>query len=153
MTLNRILAIIIALLTLAFIFSGCSSASNQDSVESDLFSTIIIEEVGSYTQTLIYDKETMVEYVYLWHKGNGRTVSTMLYMPDGTPKLYSGEISKLILVSKEKIGTYTLSLMYDSETSVMYCCSWQVSEGSITMQPLYNANGNLKLYQNPERVP
>lgn len=157
MTKKRILAIIIALSTLVVAFSGCgkSTESNNSDVEtSTVFNTIIVDEsVGKYKQTLIFDTETMIEYVYLWHSGSGKTVSTMLYMPDGSPKLYSGQSSKLILISTENMGNYKLSLMYDSETLVMYCCSWHSGSGDTTIQPLYNTNENLKLYQFSEEEP
>jgi len=157
MTQKRILAIIIALSTLAIALTGCGSSSenyNSDAqATSSVFNTLTVETVGSYKQTLIYDTETMVEYVYLWHSGSGKTSSTMLYMPDGNPKLYSGQNSKLILISTENVGAYKLSLMYDSETLVMYSCSWHSGSGDTTIQALCNADGNFKLYQVSEKVP
>ena len=172
MTQKRILAIIIAISTLALVLTGCGSSSedyNSDAeskfntldAESKFntldaeskFNTLTDETIGRYKQTLIYDTETMVEYVYLWHSGSGKTSSTMLYMPDGNPKLYSGQNSKLILISTENVGAYKLSLMYDSETLVMYSCSWHSGSGDTTIQALCNADGNFKLYQVSEKVP
>lgn len=151
MTQKRILAIIIVISTLALVLTGCGSSSedyNIDAQETESkFNTVTYETVGRYKQMLIYDKETMVEYVYLWHSGSGRIDSTMLYMPDGTPKLYSGQNSKLILISTENVGAHIeLSLMYDSETLVMYSCSCHSGNGNTTIQKLYNADGTLKLF-------
>lgn len=109
MTQKRMLAIIIALSTLILILSGCGSSSvnnNSDTETSSVFCTLTVDEsVGIYNQTLIYDTETMIEYAYLWHSGSGKTVSTVLYMPDGSQKLYSGQNFKLILISTEYVVT------------------------------------------------
>jgi len=54
--------------------------------------------------------------------------------------------AKLILISTENVGVHIeLSLMYDSETLVMYSCSCHSSNGDTTIQTLYNADGTLKL--------
>ena len=159
MTRKRILAMIIALSTLAFLGSGCHTAAMDNGEEKggsegqNLFEVITNDTIGNYQQTIIYDVEELTEYVYLWHKGSGRTASTVLYLPDGTPKTYSGEACKLILVSSEEFSNYTLSVMYDSETSVMYASSWNSNEGDITIQLLYHADGTPKLYRNSEGVP
>lgn len=153
MTRKRLLAIIIALSSLVIVLSGCEADSqNHESDhevfdESNIFETIVVESVGKYKQTIIYDMETSVEYAYLWHKSSGDTVSTMLYNSDGTPKLYSGNQSQLILISTQAIPKYKLSLMYDSETLVTYCCSYNTNNGYITITALYNSDGTLKLYQ------
>lgn len=158
MTKRRMLAIIIALLVLGFMAIGVemvwksinnnnnNTAIETSTEETGVFSSIIVEDVDMYRQTYIYDTETNVEYVYLWHKGSGDTASTMLYMPDGTPKAYSGKSSKLIFIANETTGMYTQTLMYDSETLVMYSCSHHKGSGHITIEPLYNTDGTLKLY-------
>lgn len=142
---------IIAFTLFSFSFTGCGVSQVVDtanSINSSLFQTIPVSvDVGKYKQTLIYDTETLVEYAYLWNASKGHTVSSMLYEPDGSPKLYSGQNFELVLISTEEVNNYTLSILYDSENFVMYCISWNSSRGCTTFDPLYNADGTLKTYQ------
>lgn len=156
MTKKRILTMIIAFTLFAFSFTGCgvSQVTNTDdntttsTSTTSLFQSIPVSvDVGKYKQTLIYDTETFVEYAYLWNASKGHTVSSMLYEPDGSPKLYSGQNFELVLISTEKVNNYTFSIIYDSENFVMYCVSWNSSVGCTTFEPLCNADGTLKTYQ------
>ena len=143
---RKILAMIIALLTLAFIFSGCGKNENENFEDSSTFGIIEVRNIGSYVQTHVYDKETMVEYVYFWHSGSGHMVSTVLYKSDGTHKTYTGYDSKFILQSIESVGNYEVSIIYDTETLVTYSLFWHRGTGDVTIQLLYD-NNMPKLYQ------
>lgn len=162
MTKRRILTtIIITLLFCFFLLTGCGKSQAIDSIDtvdtvgitttsstSSFFQSIpVSEDVDKYKQTLIYDTETLVEYVYLWNVSNGHTVSGMLYEPDGSPKLYSGQNFSLILLSTKEINNYTFSILYDSENFVMYCISLNSSRGCTTFEPLYNSDGTLRVYE------
>lgn len=147
---------IIAFTLFTFSLTGCgnSQVSNTDdntttsTATSSLFQSIPVSiDVGTYKQTLIYDTETLVEYAYLWNASKGHTASSMLYEPDGSPKLYSGQYFELVLISTEEVNNYTFSIIYDSENFVMYCVSWNSSRGCTTFEPLCNADGTLRVYK------
>ena len=149
MTKKKLLAIIFALVALTSIL-GCGKLEkrNNTNVEASvpMFEVIATQNVGAYRRTIVYDTDTKVEYAFFWNSSSGKTVSTMLYMPDDTPKLYSGQKSTLVFISSEWVDSYDLSVMYDSETCVMYCCSWNSSSGDVTIQVLRSAEGTPKLF-------
>jgi len=152
MTKKRIIAMMIAFTLFSFSLTGCGNSkvidTTNNTIISSLFQTIPVSvDVSKFKQTLIYDTETLVEYAYLWNTSNGHTVSSMLYEPDGSPKLYSGQSFKLVLISTEEVNNYTLSIIYDSENFVMYCISLNTSRGCTTFETLCNADGTLKTYQ------
>lgn len=159
MTRKKKLVTFVALITLMTILAGCGNSQEviNDEAQASMFEIITVDSVGTYEQTIVYDVDSKVEYAYLWHDifngGAGGFASTMLYMPDESPKLYTGKASKLIMVSYDELGTYLLNMkalkitvMYDSDTLVMYSCSTHGGSKEITIQVLRNDDGSLKLY-------
>ena len=118
--------------------------NNQISGEDDSYEFDIIteEKMDVYRQTIVYNKKTKVEFAYLKHRNTGALTSTMLYMPDGTPKLYSGNPTKLVVVSKKTMGNFEQIIMYDSENLVVYICMKERNQGHINIHPIPNGDGN-----------
>lgn len=151
----RILAVLLAL-TILFV-CGCT-INKEDATQNSktrLFNmdstleTISSKSIGEYTIEFKYDTNTLIEYVYVYHDYSEFCASSILYMPNETPKLYvkSQNYFDLITINSEDLGVFEIMTLYDSETLVMYKLSYNTATDEITIDPLYKfQSSNLKLY-------
>ena len=87
-----IIITVVAFIILLFIVVGftrdrSNTGSYAKASEGDML--VIIE--NDYYYCIVYDKETMVEYVISNGSVNNDVIITPLINPDGTPKLYKEE--------------------------------------------------------------
>ena len=150
MAKRNVLAIIIAL-TLCVSLCACTAeeTSNMASDTQSKTGTFTVVQEGSagqyVDQTIMYDSDTMVMYIYL--DGTHSGTMSVLYNADGTLKLYSPntKYETFTVVQEGSAGKYfDQTIMYDSDTMVMYIYLDGTYSG--TMSVLYNADGTLKLY-------
>lgn len=82
-----IILVTIILLTICVVLCSCFDEEYVNKIFGERFG--LVEVINEYT-IIIYDKETMVEYLYMTN--NYRAVLTVLLDENGKPLLYEGKI-------------------------------------------------------------
>lgn len=140
--------------TVTVMYNNDGSLRTYDSLDN-ISSLLMVysEDIPNsrYTQSIMYDPETLVMYLYSLDYISGDSSVTVMYNADGSPRTYdsSSEFSCLIMLSSRKIpdSHYTQFIMYDPKTLVMYTYCWDHINGSSSLTVLYNADNSLKIYQ------
>lgn len=92
--MKKIIAIILSVLFICFIFVGCSETKEEVSPEDKPYRFVVVDDMAEYDnsgtyihRSVIYaDKETGVMYLMLY--GSYRAGITVLLNADGTPMIY-----------------------------------------------------------------
>lgn len=86
---NKKLVLVIALVLLMAIVTGCASTKVESKLASEKPSIFVVVE-NTYGYNIVYDKETKVMYA-VSNLSHGSGHFTLLVNEDGSPKLWKGD--------------------------------------------------------------